>query len=56
MPSLVGLPLAEAAAQLKALNLEYELDGEGEYVTAQLPPVGTSLPEGTTVVLISKDE
>lgn len=56
MPSLVGLSLAEAAAQLKALNLEYELDGEGEYVTAQLPPVGTSLPKGTTVVLITKDE
>ncbi len=53
MPNLVGLSLTEAAVQLKALNLYYELDGDGEYVTAQLPPPNTTLQEGTTVVLIT---
>ena len=53
MPNLVGLSLTEAAVELKKLNLYYELDGEGEYVTEQLPPPGTSIQEGTTVILIT---
>lgn len=53
MPSLVGDCLADAAAKLKALNLCYELDGEGEFVLAQLPPAGSMLAEGTYVVLIT---
>ena len=53
MPSLVGDSLADAAAKLKALNLCYELDGEGEFVLAQLPPAGSMLAEGTYVVLIT---
>ncbi len=53
MPDLVGLSLAEAGSRLKALNLYYELDGEGEFVTDQLPPPNTMVQEGTTVVLIT---
>ncbi len=53
MPNLVGLSLAEAGSSLKALNLYYELDGEGEFIVSQLPPAGTTIPEGTTVVLIT---
>ena len=53
MPNVVGLSLADAAVALKNLGLYYELDGEGEYVTSQLPPAGTSLQVGTTVVLIT---
>ena len=53
MPNLVGLSLADAGAQLKKLNLYYELDGEGEFITSQLPPEGTQIQEGTTVVLIT---
>ena len=53
MPSLVGDSLADAGSKLKALNLCYELDGEGEFVLAQLPPAGTMLAEGTYVVLIT---
>ena len=53
MPNLVGDSLADAAAKLKALNLCYELDGEGEFVLAQLPPAGSMLAEGTYVVLIT---
>ncbi len=53
MPSLVGDSLADAGSKLKALNLCYELDGEGEFVLAQLPPAGSMLAEGTYVVLIT---
>lgn len=53
MPSLVGDSLADAVGKLKALNLCYELDGEGEFVLAQLPPAGSMLAEGTYVVLIT---
>lgn len=53
MPDLVGLSLAEAGSRLKALNLYYELDGEGEFITDQLPPPNTMVQEGTTVVLIT---
>lgn len=53
MPDLVGLSLTEAAVELKKLGLEYELDGTGEYVIRQLPPEGTELPKGTTVVLVT---
>ena len=53
MPNLVGNCLSDAAGKLKALNLCYELDGEGEFVLAQLPPAGSMLAEGTYVVLIT---
>lgn len=53
MPNLVGDSLADAGSKLKALNLCYELDGEGEFVLAQLPPAGSMLAEGTYVVLIT---
>ena len=53
MPNLVGLSLTDAAVELKKIGLYYELDGEGEYVTAQLPPPNTSIQVGTTIVLIT---
>ena len=53
MPNLVGLSLTDAAVALKNLNIYYEIDGEGQYITRQLPPVGTSIAEGSTVVLIT---
>lgn len=53
MPNLVGLSLTDAAVELKKIGLYYELDGEGEYVTAQLPPPNTSIQVGATIVLIT---
>ena len=53
MPSLVGISLTDASVILKQLGLFYELDGEGEYILQQLPPQGTSLAKGTTIVLIT---
>lgn len=53
MPNLVGLPLADATLILKNLGLYYELDGEGELIRQQLPPVGTKIEKGGTIVLIT---
>ena len=53
MPDLTNLPLAEAAKQVVNLGLFYEVDGEGDIVTGQLPPVGTMIQKGTTIVLIT---
>lgn len=51
MPNLVGLSLTEAVGILKKCNLYYEVDGEGGFVTAQLPPAGTICYEGETILI-----
>ncbi len=53
MPDLVGKSLAECAVILKEIGLEYELDGEGEYIERQLPPIGTSLAKGSVILLVT---
>ncbi len=53
MPDLQDKSLTECALILKELGLEYELDGEGEYITRQLPPVGSKIAKGTTILLIT---
>lgn len=53
MPDLVGQSLTDAILALKNLGLNYELDGEGEYVTGQLPPAGTSVQKGSYVILVT---
>lgn len=53
MPNLVGESLTSATLKLKELGLYYELDGQGEYVVNQLPPPGTRIEKGGTIVLIT---
>ena len=52
MPSLVGLPLAEAFAELKKLGLDAICDQDGEIVVAQYPKAGTMLYLGEITHLI----
>ncbi len=52
MPKVEGLPLAEAVAEIKALGLFYEIDGEGGFISKQLPPPGAKLHKGDTILLI----
>lgn len=51
MPEICGYSLANAVAQLKKCGLEYELDGDGGVILEQLPPAGTILNKGDTVLI-----
>ena len=51
MPNVVGESLTNASIILKQAGLFFELDGDGEFVSMQLPPVGTSIAKGTTIIL-----
>lgn len=53
MPEVTGYSLANACAELKKHGLEYEIDGDGGVVKKQLPPAGTILYKGQTVLLIT---
>lgn len=51
MPNLVGLSLTKAVALLSSLGLQYEIAGEGEYVTSQTPPPNTYVFKNSIVIL-----
>lgn len=51
MPHLEGLSVSNAIAMLTKQNLRCEIDGQGGFVVKQLPPAGTILNEGDTVLL-----
>ncbi len=53
MPEVTGYSLANAIVELRKLGLEYEIDGDGGVVKKQLPPAGTILYKGQTVLLIT---
>lgn len=53
MPEVTGYSLANAVAELKKVGLDYEIDGDGSVVRKQLPPAGTILYKGQTVLLIT---
>ena len=53
-PSLVGMPLEEAYAELEKAGLGYSVTGdesEGNLVTAQVPESGSPVPKDGKVVL-----
>lgn len=54
MPNLIGLSLSEAVSKLNALNLQYELDGEGGIVTSQTPAPKEMLCERSIVLIGTK--
>ncbi len=53
MPNLVGLSLADAITELKKLGLSFEIDGGGDFIVNQLPPVGTEIAKGSEIILIT---
>lgn len=52
MPDLVGLSITQAVKKLAELNIDYEIDGSGEFVTAQIPSSTVTI-YATDTVLIS---
>lgn len=53
MPYLEGLSLADALIELKKIGLECEIEGSGGIILQQLPPAGTTLNKGTTILLVT---
>lgn len=53
IPDLVGKTLSDAAIELKKLGIYFETDGDGGIVTKQLPPAGTNVAKGDTIILIT---
>lgn len=53
MPNIIGKSLTEACVELKNLGLNFEIQGEGAFVTEQLPPPKTLLYKGQHVYIIA---
>lgn len=51
MPNLVGMSLSKAVSLLTQLNLQYEIDGEGETILNQTPAPSTKVRERAIVLL-----
>lgn len=56
IPLLIDLTAEEAKANLEALGLKCEIDGEGMYVNAQMPITGSVVSKGSTVLLYTAGE
>lgn len=54
MPFVEGKSLADAISLIKQAGLQYEIDGDGGYISTQLPPAGTTLQKGTVVQICSE--
>ena len=52
LESYIGMSLTQAAASLSQLNLQYLVQGDGDYVTGQIPAPGSEVNEGDVVLLI----
>lgn len=53
MPDVTNITLTDALITLKKLGLHCEIDGEGGVIKKQLPPEGTKLAVGDTIILIT---
>ncbi len=56
MPEITGAPLTEALISIKNNNLNYELSGEGKYVTETVPAAGARLKQNDVVLLKLSDD
>ena len=52
LDTLIGLSLTDAASYVSSKKLQYLVQGEGDYVTAQIPAPGSSVSEDDIVLLI----
>ena len=53
MPNLIGMSLGDALIELRKIGLYCEIEGDGGIITKQLPPAGTSINKGTTILLVT---
>ena len=55
-PTLIGKTVAEAKEEIEAKELEVRVIGDGDTVTAQIPPAGQNIPQGGTVVITTESD
>lgn len=51
VPNFLWLSLTQAVVQLEKLNVNYEVDGEGEKIVSQFPSAGTEIAKSTTILI-----
>lgn len=56
VPDVKQETVENAEKKLKSVGLKAKIEGEGDLVITQLPPVGTELVKGSTVILYTQDE
>ncbi len=52
LPSLIGKTVTEASSILSGLNLQYLIDGDGDYVSSQIPAPDSEVSDGDIVLLV----
>ena len=53
MPDITSMTVSAAEIVLKKLGIYFETDGDGDRVIKQLPPPGTTIAKGDTILLIT---
>ncbi|MDR0381192.1 MAG: PASTA domain-containing protein [Oscillospiraceae bacterium] len=56
VPSVSGLPVADAEQLLKDRDIPYSVVGQGDTVSAQTPAAGAQVPESAEIILYLGDE
>ena len=51
LDTMIGLTLTEAASTLSSLGIQYLVQGDGDFVTGQIPAPGTEVKKGDIVLL-----
>ncbi len=52
LDTLIGETLTSSASKLSSLGLQYLVQGEGDYVTGQIPAPGSNVKQGDIVLLL----
>lgn len=55
VPSFIEQTVDEATATLVDEEIKYEIEGDGDVVTAQMPEAGSTMPHSGTVILYTGD-
>ena len=56
VPNVEGMTKADAIARFNGSGLKYNIIGSGNTVTSQIPKGGSTLPDGSTVVLYTEEQ
>ena len=56
VPNVEGMSKADAINKFSGSNLRYNIVGKGSTVVSQVPKGGSSLPDGSTVVLYTEEQ